>query len=58
MINEELLNVVKVQETYSKNEANDFLSKGWKLINVYTSTFSFEPSDQVNVYVLGKPDDR
>lgn len=58
MINENLLDIVKVQETHSQNEVNDLLSQGWKLLNVYTGSFSYDASDQINMYVLGKPNDR
>jgi hypothetical protein len=55
MINEELLNISKVQETHSQTEANELLESGWKLINIYTGSFSVEFNDQMNIYVLGKP---
>jgi hypothetical protein len=55
MINEELLNISKVQETHSQTEANELLESGWRLLNIYTGTFSVEFDDQMNIYVLGKP---
>lgn len=58
MINEDLLDIVKVQETHSQNEVNNLLNQGWKLLNVYTGSFSYDASDQINMYVLGKPNDR
>lgn len=58
MINKNLLDIVKVQETHSQNEANDLLVQGWKLLNVYTGSFSYEANDQINMYVLGKPNDK
>lgn len=51
----ELSVVTKVIETSSTNEVNDFLSKGWKLVDTYTtSAFSAETHDQIVMYVLGK----
>jgi hypothetical protein len=58
MSRDELLEVIKVQETHSQSEANTLLSQGWKLINVYTALFSSEVNDQANIYVLGKFNDR
>lgn len=58
MIVEDLSDIIKVQETHSQNEANDMLSQGWKLLNIYTSNFSSGINDQLNIYVLGKPVDR
>lgn len=55
MINEELLSISKVQETHSQTEANELLESGWRLLNIYTGTFSVEFDDQMNIYVLGKP---
>jgi hypothetical protein len=55
MLNEELLNISKVQETHSQTEANDLLDNGWKLLNIYTGSFSLEFNDHINIYVLGKP---
>jgi hypothetical protein len=57
MINEELLSISKVQETHSQTEANEMLESGWKLLNIYTGTFSVEFDDHINIYVLGKPDE-
>lgn len=57
MINEELLNISKVQETHSQTEANELLESGWRLLNIYTGTFSLEFDDRMNIYVLGKPDE-
>ncbi|MBC2581824.1 hypothetical protein [Clostridium sp. DJ247] len=58
MIEEHLSDIIKVQETHSQTEANDLLRQGWKLLNIYTTTFSYEPNDQATIYVLGKTDDR
>jgi hypothetical protein len=55
MINEELLNISKVQETHSQTEANELLDSGWRLLNIYTGSFSVEFDDHMNIYVLGKP---
>jgi hypothetical protein len=55
MINEDLINISKVQETHSQTEANELLENGWRLINVYTGNFSVEFDDHINIYVLGKP---
>ncbi len=55
MINEDLLGISKVQETHSQTEANELLESGWKLLNIYTGTFSLEFDDRINIYVLGKP---
>lgn len=55
MINEELLNISKVQETHSQTEANELLENGWRLLNIYTGSFFTELNDQMNIYVLGKP---
>jgi hypothetical protein len=55
MINEELLSISKVQETHSQTEANELLESGWRLLNIYTGTFSVEFDDHMNIYVLGKP---
>lgn len=55
MINEELLGISRVQETHSQTEANDLLANGWKLLNIYTGSFSMEFTDQINIYVLGRP---
>lgn len=57
MISEDLYNITKVQETHSQTEANELLAQGWRLINVYTGSFSVEFDDHMNIYVLGKPDD-
>ena len=57
MINDELLNITKVQETHSEKEANELLENGWVLLNIYTGTFSMEFDDQMNIYVLGKSED-
>ncbi len=57
MLQESLLNISRVQETHSESEANELLEKGWKLINIYTGSFSVEYDDHVNIYVLGKPDE-
>jgi hypothetical protein len=55
MITDELMNISKVQETHSQTEANDMLENGWKLLNIYTGSFSVEFDDHMNIYVLGKP---
>jgi hypothetical protein len=55
MINEELFSISKVQETHSQTEANELLESGWRLLNIYTGTFSVEFDDQMNIYVLGRP---
>ena len=57
MIIEDLSAIVKVHETHSQNEANDLLNQDWKLLNVYTTNFSFGVNDQLNIYVLGSLDD-
>ncbi|ERI94583.1 hypothetical protein HMPREF1982_00890 [Clostridiales bacterium oral taxon 876 str. F0540] len=57
MLQESLLSITRVQETHSQNEANELLEKGWKLINIYTGSFSVDYDDHVNIYVLGKPDE-
>lgn len=54
MISQELSNITKVIETSSTNEANEFLSQGWQLIDTYTTTFSPETTNQIAMYVLGK----
>jgi hypothetical protein len=58
MISDELLNITKVQETHSEKEANELLESGWRLLNIYTVTFSVELEDQMNIYVLGKSEER
>jgi hypothetical protein len=55
MIIEDLINIGKVQETHSQTEANELLESGWKLLNIYTGSFSLEFDDHINIYVLGKP---
>lgn len=57
MIIDELINISKVQETHSQSEANELLESGWKLLNIYTGSFSVEFDDHINIYVLGKPED-
>lgn len=57
MLIEDLLNITRVQETHSQTEANELLENGWKLINIYTGSFSSEYNDQMNIYVLGKPNE-
>lgn len=57
MNSDALSNISKVVETHSSDEANELLGKGWRLINVYTGTFSYDASDQLNIYVLGRPDE-
>jgi hypothetical protein len=57
MLTEELLNINKVVETHSQAEANEFLQNGWKLLNIYTMSFSIEYMDQANIYVLGKSEE-
>lgn len=57
MINEELLNISRVQETHSQSEANELLENGWKLLNVYTGSFSSEYDDHMNIYVLGRTEE-
>lgn len=42
------LNIKEIIETSSTEESNDFLKKGWHLLNSYTR-------DDYNVYVLGLP---
>jgi hypothetical protein len=55
-MSEELSDITEVLETSSTNEVNNFLSSGWKLINTYTTAaFSTETSNEIVVYVLGKP---
>lgn len=54
MITEQLLNINKVVETHSQSEANELLQNGWRLLNIYTMTFSVDYMDQANIYVLGK----
>jgi hypothetical protein len=57
MINEDLSSITRVQETHSQTEANELLSDGWKLLNIYTGSFSVEFDDHMNIYVLGKPEE-
>lgn len=57
MHSDTLSNISKVVETHSTEEVNELLGKGWKLINVYTGSFSYDVSDQLNIYVLGRPDE-
>lgn len=57
LLTEELLNITRVVETHSQSEANEFLQNGWKLLNLYTMSFSVEYMDQATIYVLGKSDD-
>lgn len=57
MHNENLYNISKVQETHSQTEANELLQNGWKLLNIYTGSFSLEFDDHINIYVLGKPEE-
>lgn len=57
MMHLDLSDITKVIETPSSNEVNEFLSQGWKLINTYTTSLSYESSDQTLIYVLGKEED-
>jgi hypothetical protein len=57
MNSDTLSNISKVVETHSPDEVNELLGKGWRLINVYTGSFSYDVSDQLNIYVLGRPDE-
>lgn len=58
MVHEEFLGINKVVETHSSSEANELLENGWRLLNIYTTTFSVDVVDQANIYVLGKSDER
>jgi len=53
MLYQDLRDIKKIVETSSQDEVNDFLSKGWRLIDTYTTTYSSEIDDQVIMYVLG-----
>lgn len=54
MTYQDLSDIVKIQETHSQTEANELLSEGWVLLNIYTTIFSLGINDQMNIYVLGK----
>jgi hypothetical protein len=57
MITDQIMNINRILETHSHHEANKYLQEGWRLLNIYTITPSYEVNDQLNMYVLGKSED-
>lgn len=49
----ELLNITEIETTSSKDEANAFLSTGWRLLSILTK--HNEERDEFSVYCIGWP---
>lgn len=49
----ELLNITEIETTSSKDEANSFLSTGWRLLKVLSK--HNEDGDEFSVYCIGWP---
>ncbi|MDP4087814.1 MAG: hypothetical protein Q8930_00935 [Bacillota bacterium] len=51
----DLTSIIQIVETSNISEVNNFLDEGWRLIDTYSTMFSFETDDKVEMYILGKP---
>ena len=49
-------NIKEIYETSNQSEANNFLEKGWHLLDIYQKVIAGFQSNQISpVYILGRP---